>query len=456
MKKAGTPPLRQLSIDNGDGTCKWQPPAYSVPEDIEFHKTIITGFPSGDKRLTFVQLEALTGWSAKDEWDFQFLGMSNHPFIKANYPHHEGIWGWDDAGDQVVMVVRNMRRSMVEYHDILWDIGYAKTWAEAFELIPNLYSARPPLDDFLAWRDLRVMDEIHWYGWFIDYWMEGGLLRDIFTHKITTNYHWNLLMMPTVYSKSEVAYDLIIGNQTVSPEFDPNCANKVSGGCQPIQIISAEKLVELETGPDENAKIAQTIAGKAGIGEYLIDQSVWSCIWEELIVNKKGLKTFIDREGVSERDYKFSAEMLGEMIHELDRMIDKYGSNESPDFWYAKQTAKDLVSLFTEHRSLIQEELDDVLATGGRKLTEHDFLGPNERQKMKKTRQMDILSNILKEKGQEAHKRALADIASEEKRDHTDFFNDLDNKLLEHRTNDHKKKVFEEANNREQADEESK
>ncbi len=195
-------------------------------------------------------------------------------------------------------------------------LRYAKTWAEAFEKIPNLYSARPPLDDFLAWRDLRVMDEIHWYGWFIDYWMEGGLLRDIFTHKITTNYHWNLLMMPTVYSKSEVAYDLIIGNQTVSPEFDPNCVNKVSGGCQPIQIISAEKLVEMETGPDENVKIARTIEGKAGIGDYLIDQSVWSCIWEELIVNKKGLKIFIDREGISERDYNFSADMLGEMINE--------------------------------------------------------------------------------------------------------------------------------------------
>ena len=107
-------------------------------------------------------------------------------------------------------------------------LRYAKTWAEAFEKIPNLYSARPPVEDFFAWRDLRVMDEIHWYGWFIDYWMEGGLLRDIFTHKITTNYHWNLLMMPTVYSKSEVAYDLIIGNQTVSPQFDPNCVKKVS------------------------------------------------------------------------------------------------------------------------------------------------------------------------------------------------------------------------------------
>jgi hypothetical protein len=95
-------------------------------------------------------------------------------FIKANYPHHEGIWGWGDVADQVVMMVRNIRRSMVEYHDILWDIGYAKTWEEASLFLDNLYSDRPPLSDFLAWRDERVMDEVHWYGWFLDYWMEGG------------------------------------------------------------------------------------------------------------------------------------------------------------------------------------------------------------------------------------------------------------------------------------------
>ena len=85
----------------------------------------------------------------------------------------------------------------VEYHDILWDIGYAKTWEEASEKIGNLYQERPPLEDFLIWRDLRVMvrllfwcrsclegtfilnllsnvpqyhdmliqDEVHWYGW---------------------------------------------------------------------------------------------------------------------------------------------------------------------------------------------------------------------------------------------------------------------------------------------------
>lgn len=69
-------------------TCTRQPPAYEIPEEIDFYKTIIAGFPSGDKRLTFVQMEALTGWAAKDEWDFEFLGMTNNPFIKANYPHH--------------------------------------------------------------------------------------------------------------------------------------------------------------------------------------------------------------------------------------------------------------------------------------------------------------------------------------------------------------------------------
>ncbi len=81
---------RSLSISYGDGTCKWQPPAYDVPDEIDFYKTMVVGYPSGDKRLTFVQMEALTGWPAKDEWDFKYLGMSNHPFIKANYPHHEG------------------------------------------------------------------------------------------------------------------------------------------------------------------------------------------------------------------------------------------------------------------------------------------------------------------------------------------------------------------------------
>ena len=163
---------RTLSLNLGNGACKWQPPTYDVPSTINFHKTIIAGFPSGDKRMIFTQMEALTGWPAKDEWDFEFLGMSNHPFIKANYPHHEGTWGWNDVADQVVMMVRNIRRSMVEYHDILWDIASAKASGLAYNDV--IYKYRPPIDTFFDWRDRRVMEEVHWYGWFIDYWMEGG------------------------------------------------------------------------------------------------------------------------------------------------------------------------------------------------------------------------------------------------------------------------------------------
>jgi hypothetical protein len=147
---------------------------YDVPATLDFHKTLVAGYPSGDKRMIFQQMEALTGWPAKDEWDFEYLGDSNEPFIKANYPHHEGIWGWGTNADQVVMVIRNIRKSLVEYHDILYDISYAKTWEVATENMHKLYSTRPPLSAFLEWRDLRVMDEANWYGWFIDYWMEEG------------------------------------------------------------------------------------------------------------------------------------------------------------------------------------------------------------------------------------------------------------------------------------------
>jgi len=371
-------PPRALSLNLGGGNCRWQPPIYDVPENITFTKTLIAGFPSGDKRMTFIQMEALTGLSARDEWDFAFLGPTNQPFIKANYPHHEGIWGWGDRADQVIMVVRNIRRSMVEYHDILWDIGYAKTFSEATERLDNLYAERPPIEDFYAWRDLRVLDEIHWYGWFIDYYMEGGLMRDMFNHKITTPDHWFMLMQPTRYTKEEMAYDLIVGPDTfVSPSYDQHCLNDVTTGCEPIEIISAERLVEADTGPAEGRKIANALVNRTGIKDYLIEEEAWECVWTELIINKKGLKTFIDREGAGERDYNFSEEMLNEMIKELNRLIVKY----SGPSWNTKPTANYLEDLLNEHLDLLQVEYAEVVA-GTRMLTANDFLGPETRRNM--------------------------------------------------------------------------
>mmetsp|Transcript_13669 Transcript_13669/g.31178 ORF Transcript_13669/g.31178 Transcript_13669/m.31178 type:complete len:568 (+) Transcript_13669:132-1835(+) len=364
---------RRLTLNLGGGNCLWQPPVFDVPETIDFHKTVIAGFPSGDKRMIFVQMEALTGWPAKDEWDFKFLGLSNHPFIKANYPHHEGVWGWGDNADQVVMMVRNIRKSMVEYHDILWDIGYAKTWEEATINLQQLYSNAPPLSDFLLWRDERVLDECYWYSWFIDYYMEGGLMRDIFTHKITTPHHWNMLMMPTVYTRYELEYDRVVGDATVTPSYDPMCAT-VTDGCAPAAVISAEKLREHDVGATETAAIANVLHNDDRMGQYVIDSSTWDCVWDELIVKKRGLKTVYDRPGFTENDYNFSEEMLETMIQELDYIITKYSG---PD-WNTKSTAIRLVQLISEHKTLVETELAEVV-TGRRKLSDKDFLGPKAR-----------------------------------------------------------------------------
>ena len=339
----------------------------------------MTGYPSGDKRLTFLQMEGLTGFAAKDEWDFKNLGITNEPFIKANYPHHEGTWGWEKQADQVVLVVRNIRRSLVEYSDILWDIQHAKTWEEANLHLQDLYRERPPLEDFIHWRDIRVMDEIQWYGWFIDYWMEGGLLRDMFSKRITTQKHWNMLMRPDHFHKDLMTYELIVGNETVTPTYDPHCLTDVSGGCPPVEVISAERLVEHDTGPAENLKIAQVLTKTNNMTQHMIPEDAWECVWTELIVNKKGLKTFLDREGITERDYNFSEEMLEKMIVELDYLITKYGGSD----WNTLATAQTLVELLSEHRELVQQELVEV-QTGVRKLKNDDFLGPIARARREK------------------------------------------------------------------------
>ena len=102
---------RGLSLNLGGGDCIWEPPASTVSPDIDFHKLLIAGFPSGDKRMTFVQMEALTGLPSKDDWDFVFNGYTNAPFIKTNYPHPAGTWGWGTEADEVVLVVQFIRRS---------------------------------------------------------------------------------------------------------------------------------------------------------------------------------------------------------------------------------------------------------------------------------------------------------------------------------------------------------
>lgn len=38
---------RRLSLDLGGGNCEWREPLRTVPDNVEFEKTLIAGFPSG-------------------------------------------------------------------------------------------------------------------------------------------------------------------------------------------------------------------------------------------------------------------------------------------------------------------------------------------------------------------------------------------------------------------------
>jgi hypothetical protein len=301
--------------------------------------------------------------------------------------------------------------------------------------------------------------------------MEDGLMRDMFTHKITTPLHWYMVMMPVKYTAprcnvvgdsiscwgGELSYDLVVGADTVvTPSYDPHCSGgplpdacdnwfdqyhctsaPIQGSCEPVAVISAEKLRDYAQGPAETARIANVLLRDNKMGQYVIDPEAWDCIWTELIVNKKGLKTVVDRPGYgTEETYNFSSEMLRAMIIELNRLITKYSGPE----WNTKETANRLVALLTEHRALVLEELDEV-NSGGRKLTDMDYLGPNERdarrklsgnvedkkdyskyflaeeQKMKKKRITDLKQRALKTAREERIKEREARLLDKIKRD---------------------------------------
>ena len=268
-------------------------------------------------------------------------------------------------------------------------------------------------------------------------------MRDIFTHKITTPEHWYMLMQPTIYRREELRYDLIVGDQVVTPTYDPHCVNDVSGGCHPVQIISGERLVKADTGIAENRKIAQTLENIKGVSDYLIEEEAWECIWTELIINKKGLKTFLDRGGVEENDYSFSSEMLALMLEEFDRLITKYSADE----WSWSPSSVTLVDLLQEHRALIQIEYAEVEA-GTRLLKEGDFLGPKERKERKIQKMEEQMAEGTSYGRQQGRALAGSLENSDEEEDYSEFFKTVNKKLHEDRKTRIKGEVFEEDRER--------
>ena len=129
--------------------------------------------------------------------------------------------------------------------------------------------------------------------------MEGGLLRDIFTHKIVTREHWDELMRTPFSAREKLEYDRWADpNIVVAPTYDPHCSNNhISQGCKPVEVISTDKLVDYTEGPAETTRVANALLLDPRMGDNIIDQQAWGCIWDELIQHKESPKTMYDRPG---------------------------------------------------------------------------------------------------------------------------------------------------------------
>jgi hypothetical protein len=340
-----------------------------IDPNAEYQNTIVVGYPGADKRTVVRQMEAMTQLSGRDSWDFKFLGMTKQPFIKTNYPHHEGIWGWQDHGDQVILVIRNIKQTILDYHDILADIDYAKTWSEATEMIPRLFKGEIEGGKYARWRDERTMDEIGWYGWLIDYWMEGGILRDYFDHKLTTKEHWAKLRQPETYTYGELQWDVNICTTDPLPgvTYDDLCDPAVTQDCKAKVVIGAEKLMDPATGQAENRKVAELLTQTTGISDELVDEQAWDCFYDLLIGNNVNGSAPENTEGYHDyrsREQTFthvlSTRHLTKMVEQLTRLINKYSAldPETGMDWANSATAQQLVDILTAHRTEVQADLD--------------------------------------------------------------------------------------------------
>ena len=101
--------------------------------------------------MAYIQMEALSGLPSKDDWDFVYNGYSNAPFIKTNYPHPAGTWSWADEADQVALVVQFIRRSMVEYSDIMWYMSYETEYNKDRVKVEEMYGQRNGVSGEFSW-----------------------------------------------------------------------------------------------------------------------------------------------------------------------------------------------------------------------------------------------------------------------------------------------------------------
>merc|ERR1712232_729994 len=177
-----------------------------------------------------------------------------------------GIWSYGQNMNQVVLVIRNPRWAMPSYLTILSELDYAHTWEIAYDHLPEVFTKRAPMEDWIKWRDYRFEDEIRLWGLHIDFYMENGAQ------------YW----MPYDFERNG-QFPFRFYNESDRPwPQDHHCAEDIDD-CRPKAVVSYERLKDPITGPSELEKIANVLRGKQSM--TVMDDDGINCIWHETWLN---------------------------------------------------------------------------------------------------------------------------------------------------------------------------
>lgn len=323
----------KLSIDLGGGDCRWTE-AKPLPADSDPHGTLVASYPGSGMRITWQQIEGLTGIKVGD--DFKFSGP-RVGIIKTQWPHYQGIWSFGSTLDQVILVVRNPRWAIPSYHNILSEVDYAQDWNSAFEHIDDLYTKRAPLGAWVKWRDLKFDEELDLWALHIDYYMEDG------------PQYWDELDYERVGQRP---FHFRTDDMKPWPK-DTHCIYDID--CVPKEIISYEKLRNYESGPEELRKVANAFRGEKAM--TVLSNEAVDCVWFETFLHADAPQND-DRDDTSfERTYYgFTNDQTQKILDKLQYMKDKYSQGQ-----YANMTvATTLVTIFDEYIEELEEEVANL------------------------------------------------------------------------------------------------
>jgi len=337
--------IRRKLVDTpSEDDCKWVEPgmANQNPE-FDLFSTVLTSYPGAAKRAAFMHLEGLTELLTGDDHGLNVHEPQRYAFYKSQYPHHTGEWSWGEEANQSVYILQNPRTALMTHMFLLSEIHYKNNWNDVFANLDRVFTLRPPAEEWIKWRDSRFYDEIHLWRWHIDFWMEGGLLRDLFSHELTNREQFEKIRNPSIYQFT----DLFNGQREVidvEAVYDGHCGGGGMLECRPVAIASYERIMDEDTGPQEVAKLAAVIEDKPGIN--VVEQSSRDCVWRNIFNYKvTGERDDRNRVGPALQDYKLTWFEVAMIKDQLVSVRDKY---TSPD-WISNPVATDLVTYVNEY-----------------------------------------------------------------------------------------------------------